>query len=89
MDIIESDFHSYIDEKEDEERLIDWKTEMVNASPLGLRWRDPARQEVVDRIFDKKRVDVELIKKMLSNACNPSTSKLHLNLVTLLSVGLE
>ncbi|OGS72396.1 MAG: hypothetical protein A3F91_01975 [Flavobacteria bacterium RIFCSPLOWO2_12_FULL_35_11] len=89
VDIIESDFHSYIDEKEDEERLIDWKAEMVNASPLGLRWRDTDRQQIVDRIFDKKGVDVELIKKMLSNACNPSTSKLHLSLVTFLSVGLE
>jgi len=89
VDIIESDFHSYIDEKEDEERFIDWKAEMVNASPLGLRWREPSRQQAVDRIFDNKWVDVELIKSMLSNACTPSTSKLHLNLVTFLSVGLE
>lgn len=89
VDIIESDFHSYIDEKEDEERLIDWKAEMVNKSPLGLRWRDPARQQIVDRIFDKKGVNIKLIKKMLSSDCTPSTSKLHLNLVTLLSVGLE
>lgn len=89
VDIIESDFHSYIDEKEDEERLIDWKSEMVNTSPLGLHWRDRERQQVVDKIFDKELVDVKHIKKMLSNPCNPSTSKLHLSLVTLLSVGLE
>lgn len=89
LDIIESDFHSYIDEKEDKERQIDWRAEMVNGSPLGLRWRDPAKQEVVNRIFDKKWFDVELIKNLLSNPCNPSTSKLHLNLVTFLSVGLE
>lgn len=89
VDIIESDFHSYIDEKEDEDRLIDWKSEMINKSPLGLRWRDPAKQQVVDNIFDKKAVDIDLIKNMLSNDCTPSTSKLHLSLVTLLSVGLE
>lgn len=89
VDIIESDFHSYIDEKESEERLIDWKAEMVNASSLGLRWRDPAKQQIVDRIFDKKWFNVELIKNVLSNPCNPSTSKLHLNLVTFLNVGLE
>lgn len=88
-DIIESDFHSYIDEEEGEERMIDWKAEMVNSSPLGLRWRDSARQQILDKIFDKKRVDVELIKNMLSNSCNSSTSKFHLNLVTFLSVGLE
>jgi len=89
VEIIESDFHSYIDEKEDEERLIDWKAEMVNASPLGLRWRDLAKQQVMDRIFDKTWFDVELIKNLLSRPCNPSTSKLHLNLVTFLTVGLE
>jgi hypothetical protein len=89
VDIIESDFHSYIDEKEDEERMIDWKSEMVNSSPLGLHWRDRKRQKATDKIFDEKRINVKLIKKMLSTPCNSSTSKFHLNLVTLLSVGLE
>lgn len=89
VDIIESDFHSYIDEKEDHERLIDWKGEMVNASPLGLNWRDPSKQEIVDKIFDKQWFDVDVIKARLSNPSDPSTSKLHLNLVTVLAVGFE
>ena len=42
VDIIESDFHSYIDEKEDEERLIDWKTEMVNVT-FGIAMEGPGK----------------------------------------------
>lgn len=89
VDIIESDFHSYIDEKEDEERLIDWKGEMVNASPLGLNWRKPSEQRMVDKIFDERWFDIEAIKERLSNPADASTSKLHLNLATFLTVGLE
>jgi hypothetical protein len=89
VDIIESEFHSYIDEKEDEDRLIDWRSEMVNNSPIGLRWRGAKNQKVVDKIFDKKWFDTNLIKKQLSKPCDPSTSGLHLNLAALLSVGLE
>ena len=89
VDIIESDFHSYIDEKEDDERLLDWRGEMVNNSPLGTNWRDSSAQEVVDKIFYESDFDIEAIKERLSNPCDASTSKLHLNLVTLLTVGLE
>ena len=89
VDIIESEFHSYIDEKEDKDRLLDWRSEMVNGSSLGWNWRDPKKQKVVDEIFDEKWFDTDTIKKQLSGPCDFSTSKLHLNLATLLTVGLE
>lgn len=89
VEIIESEFHSYIDEKEDEERLIDWKSEMVNKSPLGLAWRNPKEQKIVGKIFDKEWFKNELIKKQLSRPCDSQTSKLVLNLVTFLTIGLE
>lgn len=86
VDIIKSDFHSYIIEKENEDHSIDWRSEVINNSSLGSEWRDANKQTVINDVFDKKYFNIDELKKRFSNQASPQISKTHLNLISFLTV---
>lgn len=88
-EIVESSFHSYIDETE-QGRSIDWRSEVINKSILSSgTWKKVRSNPNLSKFFDQKWFDIAVLNDALQTGGSKSGTTLPLNLLALLSTGFE